>query len=230
MNHTEPQLRHIAIIMDGNRRWAKERLLPTFMGHTEGGETLKKIVEETRRHEIPFLTVYALSTENLANRSETELKHIFSLLESVVNDIEKFITNNVRMRVIGDMTKLPETTQQALQEMVDRTKENTAMTLTLAINYGGRDEILRAIHKVQNSDATHALTEASFQTFLDTGETPPVDLVIRTGGYQRLSNFLLWQAAYAELYFTPIQWPAFTEEELAKAIEWFHDQQRNQGK
>lgn len=222
---SELKLQHLAIIMDGNRRWATERGLPKFLGHTEGAKTLRTIAKAVRERHIPHLTLYALSTENVRERSEEELKHLYSLFEQLVDYIGDFLENDARLKIIGDLTPLPEKTQKKLLEVAEQTKNNSAMTLTLAINYGGRDEIVRAARKQSGE-----ITEASINAQLDTAGMPDVDLVIRTGGHHRLSNFLLWQSAYAELYFTETKWPAFSVEELDKALAWFQEQQRNRGK
>ncbi|OGH64256.1 MAG: di-trans,poly-cis-decaprenylcistransferase [Candidatus Magasanikbacteria bacterium RIFCSPHIGHO2_01_FULL_41_23] len=220
---------HIAIIMDGNRRWATERNLPKMLGHTEGAKTLRTIAKAVRERGISYLTLYALSTENVRERSQDELNHLYSLFEKLVDYIGDFLENNARLRIIGDLTPLPEKTKNKLLEVVEKTKNNSTMTLSLAINYGGRDEIIRAVRKLA-SESTAEISETNFNDQLDTVGIPDVDLVIRTGGHHRLSNFLLWQAAYAELFFTDTKWPAFSVEELDRIIDWFNEQQRNRGK
>lgn len=222
-------LSHIAIIMDGNRRWAKERGLPQLIGHTEGAKTLKKIAAAVRDRNIPHLTLWALSTENLTSRSAEELNHLFSLFNQLVDYLEDFFKNDARCNLIGNITGLPAQTQKVLQEVIEKTKNNKGMTLTLAINYGGRDEILRAVNKIIAAGNQQPVTEASFSEYLDTNGIPDPDLIIRTGGHQRLSGYLPWQSTYSELYFTPTYWPAFTEEDLDTAIAWFHEQKRNHG-
>lgn len=224
---TEKKLQHIAMIMDGNRRWAVERGMPKLMGHTEGAKALKKIARAVKDKGIPYLTVWALSTENLKNRSEKELEHLFSLFNRLTDYLGDFEKDNVRCNIIGDLSKLPKKTQEKLQELLDKTKDNTALTLTLAINYGGRDEILRAIQKIKAGDN---VTEENFTTYLDTHDLPEPNLIIRTGGHQRLSGFLPWQCTYSELYFTNTFWPAFNEAELDKALDWYNEQQQNRGK
>lgn len=223
-------IKHLAIIMDGNRRWATEHGLPKMMGHSEGAKNLRKIAKAASDRGIGYLTLWALSTENIQNRSAEELSHIFSLIEKIPNHFEDFAKNNGRLNTIGDLSVLPTSTRRALEEMKEKTSVHTGMVLALAINYGGRDEILRAIQKAATSDVgIHGLTEATFAEYLDTAGMPEPELIIRTGGHHRLSGYLPWQSVYAELYFTPIHWPAFDEAELDKAIAWFETQQRNLG-
>ena len=221
-------IKHLAIIMDGNRRWATERGLPKLLGHTEGAKALKKIAEAARQRGIPYFTVWALSTENLKNRAETELKHLFALFNQLTDYLDDFFKNDTRCNLIGDLSRLPQDTQERLRAMVEKTKNNKSMTLTLAINYGGRDELTRSVNRLMTSGKT-VITEKDITAALDTATIPDPDLIIRTGGHQRLSGWLPWQTTYSELYFTPVYWPAFTEEDLDKAIEWFNEQQRNQG-
>ena len=239
------ELQHIAIIMDGNRRWATKQGKPKMLGHTEGAKNLKRIAKAVKKLGIKNLTVWALSTENL-KRSEKELKHLFSLFSKLTDYLDDFFQEGVRCNIVGDISKLPEKVQHNLQEIVEKTKDNSEMTLTLAINYGGRDEIIRAIKKfvegneslpLLGGDHTSrsewvegVLTEEKFSKLLDTHDLPDPELIIRTGGHQRLSGFLPWQCTYSELYFTDTFWPAFDEAELDKAIEWYREQQRNRGK
>lgn len=216
--------------MDGNRRWAAERGLPKLLGHTEGAKNLKRVAKAARDRGIPYLTVWALSTENLKERSDEELKHLFSLFNQLTDYLDDFFENNARLRLIGDIAGLPEETQKKLQSVVEKTKANTGMTLILAVNYGGHDEILRAMKKMLAAKLDPAeLNEKTLEQYLDTADFPPVDLVIRTAGHQRLSGYLPWQTTYAELYFTPVKWPAFSEADLDKAITWFNEQKRNRG-
>jgi undecaprenyl diphosphate synthase len=227
----EKKLQHLAIILDGNRRWATAHGLPKIIGHTEGAKNIKRIAKTAIKQEIKYLTMYILSTENLKNRSESELKHLFSLFGKIIDYLDMLTKNNVRFRLIGDITGLPEKTQKQMQEAVDKTKDNTGMTLTLAANYGGRDEITRAVKKIIASNTDIAdINEAFIQSQLDTGDMPEVDMLIRTGGDQRTSNYLPWQSVYAQLYFIDTKWPAFSPEDLTKAIDWFHLQTKNKGK
>jgi undecaprenyl diphosphate synthase len=164
----------------------------------------------------------------LQSRSESELKHLFSLFNKLTDYLDDFFKNDARCHIIGDMSKLPKDTQERLAQMVEKTKANKRMILTLAINYGGHDEILRAVNKLLNNGRTK-VTEDDFTQALDTVNLPDPDLIIRTGGHQRLSGWMPWQTTYSELYFTPTYWPAFDEKDLDKAIAWFAEQQRNHG-
>lgn len=224
-------LQHLAIILDGNRTWAKENGLPRLMGHTEGAKNIKRIVQAVIAQQIPYLTLYTLSTENLKNRSADELKHLFSLFAQLVNYLGDLLDGNVCLELIGDLSKLPEKVQRSLQKTKEKTKHNDGLVLTLAVNYGGRDEIVRAVKAIQGKTIpAEEITEELIHDHLDSGMLPPVDLMIRTSGHQRTSNFLLWQAAYAELYFTPVHWPAFSPDDLQQAIDWYHSQVRKGGK
>jgi len=226
----ENKLKHVAMVMDGNRRWATERGMLKILGHTEGAKNLKRVAEFALNQGVPYLTLYALSTENL-KRSEKELKHLFSLFEKLTDYIADFAKDNVRFKVIGNLDLLPQSTQRKLQGIIDSTSNNSAMTLTLAIAYGGRDEIVRAVRKiVQKNIDPEKITEEYFSSELDTGQFPDVDLVVRTGTRKRLSNFLPWQTTYAEIYFTDTLWPALDEKELEKIFGWFYDQKRTKGK
>lgn len=222
---------HIAIIMDGNRRWATERNLPKLKGHTEGAKNLKVIARAASDARIPYLTVWALSTENLKNRTEAELKHLFALIKKLPEYLSEFTRMNTRIHLIGDTAALPHDVQKTLHAMTEETKTHTGMVLTLAINYGGRDEIRRAVRRIVASGINaDSVTEDVFAEHLDTAGLPEVDLIIRTGGDQRLSGYLPWQSTYAELYFTDTKWPAFTAQEFLAAIDWFGKQKRNKGK
>lgn len=223
--------KHLAIIMDGNRRWATEKGLPKMMGHTKGAKNFRRIVKAAQGKKIQFLTFYALSTENLMSRSPEELKHLYTLIEKIPEYIGDLDKSETQMRVIGDISKLPEKTQKRLQLLTEKTKHYKKFVVTLAINYGGRDEIIRTTKKIVAAKIKpEDITEELFKNYLDTADTPEVDLMIRTGGAQRLSNYLLWQTAYAELYFTSVYWPDFSEKDLNQALNWFQEQKRNNGK
>ncbi len=231
MNSVQTSVKHLAIIMDGNRRWATERGLPKMAGHTKGAKNLRRIVKAAQAKKIQFLTLYTLSTENLTGRSEEELKHLFSLIEKLPEYLADFENTETQFRIIGDISKLPEKTQKRLQLLTEKTKSYTKFVLTLAINYGGRDEIVRATKKIIEAKLkVEQITEEVFANYLDTVQIPDVDLMIRTGGDQRLSNYLPWQTAYAELYFTSVYWPEFSDKDLNQALNWFHEQKRNNGK
>ncbi len=224
----EHNIRHLALIVDGNRTWATQKGLPKFLGHTEGVKMLKRIIKAASKKNIPYLTAWLLSTENL-QRAEDELKHLFSLFITF-NDKE-LTENNVQLRAIGDLSRVPENVQNKVKELQEKTKNNTGMVLNLAIAYGGRDEIVRATKKIIEAGLQPGeITENTFEKFLDTAGIPEVDLVIRTGGHQRLSGYFPWQCTYAELYFTDTRFPDFSPEELDKAIEWFSQQERKRGK
>ena len=227
----ETNLKHIALIMDGNRTWAKAKGLPKMIGHTEGAKNLRRVAKAASDRGIAYLTLWALSTENFKNRGEDELKHLFSLAEKIIDHITDFEENNVRFNLIGDVSKLPESTQKVLYDLEEKTAQHNGMVLTLAINYGGRDELVRATQKmIEGGLSAEDVTEESFEKYLDTHDMPDVDMVIRTSDHQRLSGYLPWQTTYAELYFPKVKWPAFSEDDLDKAIEWFNEQKRNKGK
>lgn len=228
---SDNQLQHIAFIMDGNRRWATARGLPKLIGHNEAAKSLKKIITACHERQIPLATFWALSTENLKERSQDELANLFSLFEKIVDEIQELKEKNIKINIIGDLTKLPSATAQKLLEAQESTKDNNELTVNLAINYGGRDEIMRAVKKIVSKKYnTEDIDEQLIENYLDTAGMPEPEMIIRTGGNFRLSGYLPWQGIYAELYFTPVQWPAFTPAELDKAIAWYRDQQRNRGK
>lgn len=228
---TEHKPQHLAIILDGNRRWAAERGLPKLMGHTQGAKNLRTIARAAQAAGVKYLTVYALSTENLKERSPEELGHLFALFEKLVDYLGDFVKNNAQLRLLGNIDGLPAQVATNLRQVETETKNNTDFVLCLAVNYGGRDEITRAVKKIIDQKISSAnITEEIIGANLDTAGMPDVDLLIRPGGHHRLSNFLSWQSTYAELYFCDVKWPAFDEAELQKALEWFAEQQRNRGK
>lgn len=228
---TEHKPQHLAIILDGNRRWAAERGLPKLMGHTQGAKNLRTIARAAQAVGVKYLTVYALSTENLKERSPEELGHLFALFEKLVDYLGDFVKNNAQLRLLGNIDGLPSQVATNLRQVEAETKNNTDFVLCLAVNYGGRDEITRAVKKIIDQKISSAdVSEELIGTHLDTTGMPDVDLLIRPGGHHRLSNFLSWQSTYAELYFCDVKWPAFDETELQKALEWFAEQQRNRGK
>ncbi|MCI9247512.1 MAG: isoprenyl transferase [Clostridia bacterium] len=226
--------KHVAIIMDGNRRWAKERNIETRLGHKEGAETLKKIAKYANKIGIQYLTVYAFSTENW-KRTKEEVGALMGLLQMYVNDfLNDKELENIKINVLGDVSKLEHGLQKSIQKAIDRTKDYTGMTLNVAFNYGGRDEITKAVQKiatkVQNNEiAIQDIDEQYVSDNLYTqGQLEP-DLLIRTGGEQRVSNFLLWQLAYTEFLFIDKYWPDFSEEDLEKAINVFEQRNRKFG-
>lgn len=222
---------HIALIMDGNRRWATKRGLPKIAGHTKGAENIRPILQKCLDLGISYVTLWALSTENVKKRSEKELKHIYSLFTKLVNYLGDFAENDAKLQIIGDITVLPQKVQDSLSEVIEKTRDNTNMVLTLAVNYGGRDEIVRATKSLLASGISpEELSEEEFEKHLDSGMLPDPELIIRTGGHQRLSGYLPWKSTYAELYFTQEYWPGFTPELLEEAIDWFKSVQRNKGR
>ena len=225
---------HIAIIMDGNGRWAKSRFLPRVAGHKAGVETIRTVLRECKRLNVKHVTLYAFSTENW-KRSQEEVSTLMGILRWYLKDcVKKSMKNNVRCRVIGRKEELSPDIVQSIENLEEKTKNNTGLNFTIAINYGGRDEITRAVKKIAadvkagkiNPDD---ITEQTITDNLDTRELPDPDLLIRTSGEQRLSNYLPWQLAYTEFYFTPVPWPDFTKEELIKAVEAYNHRDRRYG-
>lgn len=225
---------HIAIIMDGNGRWAKSRFLPRTAGHKAGVETIRKVVKEADRLGIQYLTLYAFSTENW-KRPKLEVDALMNLLVTYLrNEIDELHKNNVKLTAVGDFEKLPEACVKELHSAMDKTKDNTGVHLNLALNYGGRNDIREAVVEIakeykEGKIGLEDITEERIKKHLSTGEIPDPDLVIRTSGEQRLSNFLLWDIAYSEFYYTDIHWPDFDGEELEKAIYAYQKRDRRFG-
>ncbi|WP_300408085.1 isoprenyl transferase [Lagierella sp.] len=221
---------HVGIILDGNGRWAKKRFLPRVAGHREGMKRVVDIVEASSNLGIKYLSLYAFSTENW-KRPKEEVSALMDLLIIYVeSQLQRLMNNNVIVKTMGDISALPVKSKQAIERACEKTKENTGMVLNLGLNYGSRSEIVRAVEKLINSPKQmHELTEDSFKELLYTKSQPDLDLLIRPGGEQRLSNFMLYQIAYAELYFTNCLWPDFTAEELYKAIYDFQGRNRRFG-
>lgn len=226
--------RHVAIILDGNGRWAKKRRMPRNYGHTQGSKNVEKICEEAYRMGIKYLTVYAFSTENW-KRPKEEVDALMKLLQTYLETSIKTSTkNNMRVRVIGDKSKLSVEIKKSIDNLEEASKNNTGLNFQVAINYGSRDEILRAVKALAEdikSEKTEIdqIDETVFAQYLDTREVPDPDLLIRTSGEQRLSNFLLWQSAYTEFYFTDVLWPDFNKNELLKAVEYYSSRNRKFG-
>ena len=226
--------KHIAIIMDGNRRWAKQRGLETKLGHKEGAETLKKIAKHANNLGIKYLTVYAFSTENW-KRTEEEVGALMALLKMYVDDFLKDSNlENIRINILGDISRLDKGLQKSIENAITRTKNNTGLTLNIAFNYGGRDEITRAIRKIAKKvqDGEIAINDIDEQMVSDnlyTAGQPEPDLLIRPGGEKRISNYLLWQLAYTEFIFLDKYWPDFSERDLDEAIEVFENRNRKFG-
>ncbi len=229
---------HIAIIMDGNGRWATERGKDRSFGHQAGVDTVRRITSECTRLGVKFLTLYTFSTENW-NRPADEVAALMGLVLTSLED-EIFMKNNVRFRVIGDIGRLPESVQDKLQETMDHTAQNDAMTMVVALSYSSRWEIVEAMKRTVKdamadgkcgyTDIENQLTEDNFTKHLDTCFMPDPELLIRTGGELRISNYLLWQIAYSELYFCDTYWPDFNEEDLHQAIASYQSRQRRFGK
>lgn len=225
---------HVAIILDGNGRWAKSKGMPRNYGHVQGAKTVEIICEEAYKMGIQYLTVYAFSTENW-NRPEDEVAALMKLLRNYMKTCLKTAEKNrMCVRVIGDKTGLDKDIQDRIAQLEESTKGNDGLHFQIALNYGGRDEIRRAVsrivRKVQQGQLTpDEITEECISDMLDTHGLPEPDLLIRTCNEQRISNFLLWQMAYTEFYFTPVAWPDFTKEELVKAIEAYNNRDRRYG-
>ncbi len=233
LNSNIPQ--HIAIIMDGNGRWAKKKGLFRAVGHENGTKAVREAVESCAEIGVKYLTLYAFSTENW-NRPKLEVETLMKLLvSSLKKEIKTLQDNNIKLNAIGNLKSLPKKAREELNEVIDKTKENTHMTLTLALSYGSREEIIKTIEeisiKVKNGVISpHLINESVINEHLYTKDIPDVDLLIRTSGEQRISNFLLWQIAYAELYFTEILWPDFKRNDLFEAVFNYQKRERRFGK
>jgi undecaprenyl diphosphate synthase len=227
--------RHVAVVMDGNGRWAKKRHLPRAAGHKAGVDATRKIVENCARDKIEALTIFAFSSENW-NRPETEVSSLMSLFVStIMAEVKKLNKKNVCVKFIGERTRFSEKLQKSINESEALTKDNTGLHLNIAANYGGRWDVVNAckriVEAVNNSEMTSQdIDEATFDSFMSLSEMPAPDLFIRTGGEQRISNFLIWQLAYSELYFVDTLWPDFSDEDFYAALEWYAGRQRRFGK
>ncbi len=225
---------HVAIILDGNGRWAKAKGMPRNYGHVQGAKTVEVICEEAYKMGIQYLTVYAFSTENW-NRPKDEVDALMKLLRNYMkNCLKTAEKNRMCVRVIGDKSRLDEDIRKRIEELEEATKNNDGLHFQIAINYGGRDELVRAVKKLTDKVlagelAGEAITEENISDCLDTAGIPEPDLLIRTCNEQRISNFLLWQLAYTEFYFTPVPWPDFSKEELIKAVEAYNHRDRRYG-
>ena len=226
--------RHVAVILDGNGRWAKSKGMPRNYGHAQGSKNVEKICEEAWRMGIKYLTVYAFSTENW-NRPKDEVDALMKLLRNYMKTCLKTAAkNDMKVRVIGDLTGLDADIRNRILELEEATKGNGGLNFQIAINYGSRDEILRAVRRLaadcrDGKVEPENIDEEFFEEYLDTHDIPDPDLLIRTSGEQRLSNYLLWQLAYTEFYFTDVLWPDFTKEELEKAIRQYNERDRRYG-
>ncbi len=222
--------RHIAIIMDGNRRWAEQHGLPSIEGHRAGVENMRSVMEYLDKRQLKYLTVYGFSTENW-QRPEDEVIGLLNLLEEMIDkEASELHKRGVKIRHLGRLEELPASPQNAVKRAVGLTKNNTGMTFSFAFNYGGRTEILDAVRRIiDDGIPSQNVNEELFNNYLYTAGLPDVDLVIRTGGEVRLSNFLMWQATYSEYYFTKVLWPDFNEEEVDKALLSYSQRQRRFG-
>ncbi|MFO1256562.1 MAG: polyprenyl diphosphate synthase [Sphingomonadaceae bacterium] len=226
MSETKCNARHVAIIMDGNGRWAKKRHLPHAIGHQRGVEAVRKVSRAARAMGLEALTLYAFSTENW-RRPEDEVSALMGLLKHFIqSDLEEFVRDNVRLKIIGEWRALAPDIVALIDDALERTAANTGCTLVVALNYGSQDEIARAATRAA---AKGALSVESIEAELDTAGLPPLDLLIRTSGEVRLSNFLLWQAAYAEMVFVDTLWPDFTPAHLEAALAEFSQRERRYG-
>ena len=225
---------HVAIIMDGNGRWAKKRNMPRVKGHYEGMQTVKKITKYASKLGIQYLTLYAFSTENWA-RPKEEVSYLMDLPEKMFTSfMPELMENNVKVEVIGVVEKLPENTRKAVEDAIEQTKNNTGLKLIFALNYGSKDEIVTAVKRIAQGAANNEykveeIDEQLISDNLFTKDTPDPDLLIRTSGEQRISNFLLWQIAYSEFIFTKVAWPDFVEEEFYKALLEYQSRDRRFG-
>ena len=218
--------RHVAIIMDGNGRWAKKRMLPRAMGHKRGVETVRNIVRAAGELGLETLSLYAFSSENW-KRPEEEINDLMELMRDFIkSDLDTFAKNDVRLKIIGNYKALSPDIVEMLEESIARTSKNSRTTLAVALNYGSQDEMVRA---ARAAAAQGEISVSSIEANLDTAGLPPLDLLIRTSGEQRLSNFMLWQAAYAEFWFTETLWPDFSKDELAAALSEFARRERRYG-
>jgi undecaprenyl diphosphate synthase len=223
--------RHVAIIMDGNGRWAKERHLPRLAGHEAGGRNIRPVVKIFADHGIRYLTLYAFSTENW-HRPRIEVTGLLSLLaKKIGGETQAFHQDNIRLAHLGRLDRLSENLRKKVRAAVELTKKNTGLTLCLAFDYGGRDEIVQAARRIASAGIPgDDIDESVFARYLYSTDIPDPDLIIRTGGESRLSNFLLWQSAYSEFYFTPVLWPDFGLKDIEEALSEYKSRQRRFGK
>ena len=225
---------HVAIILDGNGRWAKQRNLSRPEGHRAGGDAVDRLFDDFIKYKIPYLSLYAFSTENW-KRPKTEVLALWSLLEEFFKKrLQKCLDHDICIRTSGDISKLPSSARKVVEEAIEKTKNGKRLTANFCLNYGSQDEILHAVtlllrEKINSGEKVSEITKKEFEKFLYTYPLPPVDLLVRPGGEQRISNFLLWQCAYAELYFCETLWPDFNAAELEKALHWYQQRERRFG-
>ncbi|WP_312071150.1 isoprenyl transferase [Anaerotignum propionicum] len=226
--------KHIAIIMDGNGRWAAKRALPRKAGHKAGAEAFERLITDAKDLGIQHITVYAFSTENW-KRSDEEVNAIMDLMRHYLkNSFQRFLKDNVRMHIIGDISRLDKDIQEQIQEIEEKSREKDGMTVHIALNYGGRDELLRSVQKITEKALNGQIslpdiTEETIEENLDTAGIPDPELLIRTSGEERISNFLLWQIAYSEFYFSDVLWPDFNKKDLLEAIYYYQNRERRFG-
>jgi undecaprenyl diphosphate synthase len=223
---------HIAIIMDGNRRWARAKGLPDIKGHEKGTDILEEVVEAAESLGVKTITVYALSTENIKERAKREVLGLFNLIRRGYHTkLKKMMQRGVRISILGEMQGLPGTIKRLIEQIKKTYIKNESIKLNIALNYGGKRELVEAIKDlIKEGIDVSKLNEKTIEKYLYTNGTPDPELVIRTGGRSRLSNFLLWQTAYSEFYFTKTLWPDFDKKEFKKALNWYQEQKRNFGK
>jgi undecaprenyl diphosphate synthase len=224
--------RHIAVIMDGNGRWAKQRFMPRVAGHQRGVEALREVVKACRDLGVEYLTVFAFSSENWRRPAE-EVSFLMTLfLKMLEREVAKLHKNNIRLKIIGDRSRFDDKLKQTMRDAEQLTANNSALTLTIAVNYGGRWDVMHAVQNMlrEHPSLAQIFTEEDLQPYLSMSDAPEPDLFIRTGGEQRISNFMLWQLAYTELYFTDTLWPAFDRKELGKAIASYQKRERRFGR
>lgn len=224
------ELQHVGIIMDGNRRWAKERGLLKVQGHKAGADNVRPTIETAAEMGIKHITLFAFSQENW-QRDANEVAGLMNVFRGLLSssEIEELMKNNVRVNMVGNYQSFPEDIVERIEEIHEQSKNNDSITAHFALGYGGREEILHGIQNLLDKGVKN-VTEEIFRNELYTNDVPDPDLIIRPGGEQRISGFLLFQAAYAELYFTPVYWPDFTKEEFKKAVEWYQNRERRFGK
>lgn len=225
-------IQHVALIMDGNRRWAREKHLPTLIGHDRGINRIEKIVTHAQNLGIPYITFWAFSTENW-NRNRDEVLYLLNLFRKLFKGkmLKKILKNNGKVRVIGNLIAFPEDIREEIKNIVEISKNNTGIQITIALNYGGRDEIVHAVQQIISDKVDKiSITTDLISQYLYTKNQPDPDLIIRTGGAQRLSGYLPWQSVYSELYFTDSYWPDFDERAFDKAVHEYEQRERRFGK